>query len=162
MSVEYHLAPEHQLPQAQQDCLYAFGWAYDHASEFGGDSSRTFSFGGSAGGALALGVAVALVENGSRSKIAGTVALVPVTLHPDNVPDRFKPAYKSYQENAKDVPFIDKAGMMYFFGMDLICTDDDWNAAHDLQMSRVPTSSKTIPRYFLGCTRTWQICLQHG
>jgi versiconal hemiacetal acetate esterase len=41
--------------------------------------------------------------------------MVPVTVHPDNVPERLKSVYKSYTENAKDAPVIDAESMHIFY-----------------------------------------------
>ena len=41
--------------------------------------------------------------------------MVPLTLHPDNVPEQYKADYKSYTENAENVPVIDKTSMLQFY-----------------------------------------------
>ena len=43
------------------------------------------------------------------------MAIVPVTLHPDNVPSQYASDYKAYTENAENVPVIDKTSMMQFY-----------------------------------------------
>jgi versiconal hemiacetal acetate esterase len=37
----------------------------------------------------------------TRAYIKGIVAMVPLTLHPENVPEEYKADYKSYTENAE-------------------------------------------------------------
>lgn len=64
--------------------------------------------------------------------VKGVVALVPVTLHPENVPTKWAHRYLSYVENGDDVPVIDRyaidglfataalegAGENFFVGLD--------------------------------------------
>lgn len=40
---------------------------------------------------------------------------MPLTLHPDHVPEEYKSDYKSYTENAEGVPVIDKKSMEQFY-----------------------------------------------
>lgn len=94
-----------------------FFQARRNASSFGGDQSKFFTIGGSAGGGLALSVANQVVKDKkTRSQIQGVVAVVPLTLHWDNVPDEYKSMYKAYEENATNVPVIDRSSMESFYG----------------------------------------------
>ncbi len=52
VSVSYRLAPESRYPLPFEDCLDAIKWIHDHADAFGGDRSRIFVGGHSAGGHL--------------------------------------------------------------------------------------------------------------
>lgn len=89
---------------------------WDHASQFNGNQAAFFSIGGSAGGGLALAVANHYAQRADSKKyIKGVVALVPLALHWDNVPAEYKGDYKSYDENADNVPIIDKAAMETFY-----------------------------------------------
>ena len=51
--VNYRLAPENQYTQMGNDCAAAVKWVTDHIAEYGGDPSRIFLMGHSAGGHLA-------------------------------------------------------------------------------------------------------------
>ncbi|OAL56025.1 carboxylesterase [Pyrenochaeta sp. DS3sAY3a] len=116
VSVDYRLAPEHKIPTQLQDTLSVFTWARANATSFGGDPEKFITIGGSAGGGLALQVANELAKHPeTRHHIKGVAAFVPVTLHYANVPEEYKTMYTSYEENAKDVPMIDKNSMDLFF-----------------------------------------------
>ncbi|KAE8375823.1 Alpha/Beta hydrolase protein [Aspergillus bertholletiae] len=116
VSVDYRLGPEYKLPTMLQDTLAVYQWVWDNASQFNGNPSAFFSIGGSAGGGLALAVANHYAQRAdSRKYIQGVVALVPLTLHWDNVPAEYKADYKSYDDNAANVPIIDKSTMESFY-----------------------------------------------
>ena len=52
-----------------------------------------------------------------RDSIKGVVAMTPLALHWENVPSEYKSVYLSYDENAENVPVINKATMETFYGM---------------------------------------------
>jgi acetyl esterase/lipase len=54
VNVEYRMAPESLAPAAVEDARCALHWVYDHAQEYGFDTSRLVVSGHSAGGHLAL------------------------------------------------------------------------------------------------------------
>jgi acetyl esterase len=64
LSVDYRLAPEDPHPAAYDDCLAAYGWVVEHASELGADPTRLGVGGDSAGANLAVGVAFAAAREG--------------------------------------------------------------------------------------------------
>ncbi|TEY81845.1 hypothetical protein BOTCAL_0031g00370 [Botryotinia calthae] len=98
------LGPKYKVPTMLDDSVKAFEWSYKHASELHASQSQLFTIGGSAGGGLALTVAHDLIAAGKRSHIKGIVAMVPVAAHPSSIPASYKNHYKSYDENAHDVP----------------------------------------------------------
>jgi monoterpene epsilon-lactone hydrolase len=70
----YRLAPEHPFPAAVEDAVRAFQWLVDH----GGEPSRTFLAGDSAGGGLAVATAIALRDR-HLPMCGGIVAISPWT-----------------------------------------------------------------------------------
>jgi acetyl esterase/lipase len=54
VNVEYRMAPESLAPAAVEDCRCALHWVYDHAKQYGFDTSKLVVAGHSAGGHLAL------------------------------------------------------------------------------------------------------------
>ncbi|KAI1119478.1 alpha/beta-hydrolase [Nemania sp. NC0429] len=113
VSVDFRLAPEYPVPAQVQDVVEAFQWAYGNCEGLGGDKSKCFLIGASVGGGLALAAAHRLIESGMQSSFVGIVALAPITLHPEHVPDEFKDDFVAYSENA-DGPLIDRAAMYNF------------------------------------------------
>ena len=89
---------------------------WENASQLGGNPAAFFSIGGSAGAGLALAVANHYAQRADgRKYIKGVVALVPLALHWDNVPAEYKGDYTSYDDNADNVPVIDKSTMESFY-----------------------------------------------
>lgn len=67
LSVDYRLAPEWQYPAAVEDCWAAYIWARSFAkAKLGVDAERVVIAGDSAGGNLALAVALRAIERGIK------------------------------------------------------------------------------------------------
>ncbi|EDQ84195.1 uncharacterized protein MONBRDRAFT_34791 [Monosiga brevicollis MX1] len=67
LSVDYSLAPEAQFPRAAEECFYAYVWALEHASLLGTTADRVLVAGDSAGGNLAVSVALRCLVEGARA-----------------------------------------------------------------------------------------------
>lgn len=70
VSADYRLAPRHPFPAAHQDALIAWQWLQDHAEQLGVDPDRVALGGGSAGGNLAAGLVLHLVDMGGVQPVA--------------------------------------------------------------------------------------------
>ncbi len=57
-SINYRLAPQQPYPAAVEDCCAAYNWLVAHAAEYGADPQRIAIAGESAGGNLAVAVAL--------------------------------------------------------------------------------------------------------
>ncbi|KAK5712621.1 hypothetical protein LTR17_017874 [Elasticomyces elasticus] len=116
IAVDYRLTPEHKWPTQLDDSMKIYKWAHKNASSFHGDPSKIYTIGGSAGGGLALQVANQVLRDSVlKSSLKGIIALVPLTLHKDHVPEKYKDMYTSYKDNAKGTPIIDGESMKIFY-----------------------------------------------
>lgn len=104
-SVAYRQAPEYTFPTAHEDSYAAYEWITRHADSLGGDPARIATAGESAGGNLAVAVAMMARDRGAR------------------LPDHILSVYPvadgdvestSYDEYAKAVP-LSKPFMEWFF-----------------------------------------------
>jgi acetyl esterase len=64
LSADYRLAPEHKFPAGLDDCVAVSRYVHEQADKLGIDSARIGISGDSAGGNLALAVALRLRDNG--------------------------------------------------------------------------------------------------
>ncbi|KAF2119701.1 Alpha/Beta hydrolase protein [Lophiotrema nucula] len=99
VSVEYGLAPQNKHPGLIDDCWKGLQWTLKNSKVLGGVEGKIFTAGVSAGGQLALGLALKAVDEGLGGSLVGVVALVPATVHPDGVPSNLKAKYTSYNEH---------------------------------------------------------------
>lgn len=116
VNIDYRLAPEFKWPAQLEDSMKVYRWAHANASSIGGDPNKMYTIGGSAGGGLALQICNKVLKDPSlKSSIKGVAAMVPLTIHPDRIPEKYKANYTSYTENAKGVPVIDRESMDLFY-----------------------------------------------
>lgn len=104
VSAEYRRAPEHRFPAAHDDAIAAYEWTLKNAASFGGDPKRVAVAGESAGGNLALNVAIAAREKGL------TVPVHQLLIYPVTQTDM---QTRSYVEWANAKP-LDRASMVWF------------------------------------------------
>jgi versiconal hemiacetal acetate esterase len=115
VSVDYRLAPAHPYPAAPEDCLAAYYWAIKNSELLNTTPNEVIVFGTSAGGNLALCTALKLIDGGKADTLKGIVAVVPVTVAPEVVPEKLKGKYTSYTEHAEHT-INTASGMHAFYG----------------------------------------------
>jgi len=106
VSAHYRLAPEHKFPAAHDDAIEAYRWVIEEAEALGGDPSRIAVMGESAGGNLAINVAIAARDQGLPPP-THQVLITPVAGVDMETP--------SYQINEHARP-LNKAMMGWFVG----------------------------------------------
>jgi acetyl esterase/lipase len=105
VSVDYRQGPEHRFPSAHDDANAAWKWTTEHARDISGDPQRLAVAGESAGGNLA--VTVAMHARDAKTMTARHVLSVyPIAGADTNT--------ESYRENAMAKP-LNKAMMEWFF-----------------------------------------------
>ena len=114
VSVEYRKAPEHKFPSAHDDAFAAYKWVLANASTFGGDSNRVAVAGESAGGNLALNVAISARDEGVKTPVH-ELLVYPVAGTDMNT--------KSYQKNTEAKP-LNKPMMEWFLGQYTTSAED--------------------------------------
>jgi acetyl esterase len=80
VSAGYRRSPEYKFPEAVNDCYLATRFIALHCAEWGGDSTRIFVAGDSAGGNLAAVTALRIRDEGGP-QIMGQILIYPVTDH---------------------------------------------------------------------------------
>jgi len=129
VSIDYRLSPEMKAPAHVDDCWKVYKWAHENAASFGASSKKTYTMGGSAGGALALGLARRAIRDQTyKSSLKGIIALVPVTTHRDNVPSKYRALHdEHYYKDAAFAPIIDEESVnMCFVQAGLDMNDRDY------------------------------------
>ncbi|WCT10822.1 alpha/beta hydrolase [Mucilaginibacter jinjuensis] len=104
VSVAYRLAPEHKFPTAHNDSFAAYEWVVKNAASIKGDPKKIAVAGESAGGNLAVNMAIMARDKGIMLPTA-ILAVYPVAGSDMTTP--------SYTKNAAAKP-LDKPMMMWF------------------------------------------------
>lgn len=104
VSVAYRLAPEHKFPTAHNDAFAAYKWVVDNAASLKGDPKKIAVAGESAGGNLAVNVAIMARDKGI-TKPVHVLAVYPVAQSDMNT--------ESYKKYAAAKP-LDKPMMEWF------------------------------------------------
>ena len=104
VSCHYRQAPENKFPAAHDDAIAAYKWVVENAQTFNGDPRKIAVMGESAGGNLAINVAIAARDQGLQAPLH-QVLVYPVAGNDMDTP--------SYVENAEAKP-LNKAMMKWF------------------------------------------------
>jgi acetyl esterase len=115
VAVEYRKGPEHKFPSAHTDSFDAYTWMIKHAESLKIDSKRVALVGESAGGNMAINVAIMVRDH---RKIVSPVAQV--LIYPVAQPGMNTPSYID-NENAKP---LNKA-MMHWFVKNALTSEFD-------------------------------------
>jgi len=113
VSTEYRLAPQNPYPAGLDDCITAYKWVLQSSSSLNTMPNQVITCGTSAGGNLALAVALKLIDAGESSTLKGVVTIAPVTVMRDAVPEELKSKYTSYDEHSENT--VDTAEAMKAF-----------------------------------------------
>ncbi len=105
VSLDYRLAPENPYPAGLEDCLAAFRWLRDHATELGGDPERIAVGGDSAGGNLTAALTLRLQASGEKVPEADVMICPAVDAAGET---------ESHRTFAPDDPVLDAEIMEYF------------------------------------------------
>ena len=122
ISVHYRQGPEDKFPAAHEDAIAAYKYVIENAQAWNGDSERVAVAGESAGGNLALNVAIAARDQELNAPEA-VLAVYPVAGADLNTP--------SYIENQNAVP-LGKADIEWFVGNYLNSMDEAKDPRIDL------------------------------
>ena len=77
VSIDYSLSPQHPYPRALNECFFVYSWTLANAHRFGWSGERICFTGDSAGGNLAVAVALRCIQDGIRGP-DGIVIAYPV------------------------------------------------------------------------------------
>jgi len=137
VSVDYSKAPEHRFPAAHEDAIAAYKWVTQNAESLGGDAKKIALAGESAGGNLAVNVAIAARDQ----KIV--MPLYEVVVYPMAGTDLNS---ASYTDNASAKP-LNKPMMDYFYAQ-LTSKSEDLK---DPRLNLVEADLKGLPPTLLIC-----------
>ncbi len=105
VSVDYRQGPEHKFPAAHDDANAAYAWVVKNAASLHGDPKKIAVGGESAGGGLAVAVAIAARDQGLPAPVH-VMSVYPIAGGSTDT--------ASYRENATAKP-LNKAMMDWFF-----------------------------------------------
>ncbi|VUC27370.1 unnamed protein product [Clonostachys rosea] len=120
VAISYRLSPENKAPAHIEDALKGAEWVFNNAATFGGDPSKIYVVGVSAGGGLSVSVTrkILLGQTPLDPKIIkGVAAFCPVLLHPDNIPSNYQSLHKSSIDNKTNTPIVDGESLRVFIGL---------------------------------------------
>lgn len=131
VSVDYRLAPEHKFPAAHDDSFAAYKWVVENTKSIGGNPDKIAVAGESAGGNLALNVAI-MARDGKVKMPVHALIVYPIAGSAMNT--------KSYVAN-KDAKPLNKPMMSWFMKNYL----NSMQEAKDTRINLVAANFKGLP-----------------
>lgn len=131
VSVAYRQAPENKFPAAHDDSFAAYKWVVENAAEIGGNPEMIATAGESAGGNLAVAMALMAKERGVKLPVHI------VSVYPIADGDIDSPSYTEYE---KAVP-LNKGFMKWFFDQYL----PDWKTNNDPLINLIDADLSGLP-----------------
>lgn len=131
VSVEYRKGPENKFPAAHDDAIASYKWILANAASFGGDASHVAVAGESAGGNLALNVAIAARDQHLQAPTA-VLAVYPLVSGNTSLP--------SYTTYADAKPLSTK--MVTWFSQNYLA---DMNQAQDPRINVLGANLAGLP-----------------
>lgn len=131
ISVAYRQAPENKFPTAHEDSFNAYKWVVENTAEIGGDPNKIATVGESAGGNLAVAVAMMARERGVKLPVHI------VSVYPIADGDIESPSYEKY---ANAVP-LNRDFMKWFFDQYV----PDWSTNNDPLINLIDADLSGLP-----------------
>jgi acetyl esterase/lipase len=114
INIDYRLAPEYKFPTPVHDCYDAVKWTAMNPDKHGGNLRKGFLIAGvSAGANMAVSCSHLAVDDKLTPEITGLYLSIPSVLAPEAVPEKWKPAYNSREEN-KDALILNAGAIALF------------------------------------------------
>ncbi|EMD36096.1 hypothetical protein CERSUDRAFT_52683 [Gelatoporia subvermispora B] len=117
VNVNYRLVPEHKWPTNLNDAYAGLLWARFYASRLAASLSKGFIVGGMSSGANMAAVIAHRARDDpvlSSSPLTGQMLGIPLVVHPDAYPEKFRDKLLSLEEN-KDAPILSKQGLWKWY-----------------------------------------------
>lgn len=131
ISVAYRQAPENKFPTAHEDSFNAYKWVVENTAEIGGDPNKIATAGESAGGNLAVAVAMMARDRGVKLPVHI------VSVYPIADGDIESPSYEKY---ANAVP-LNRDFMKWFFDQYV----PDWSTNNDPLINLIDADLSGLP-----------------
>lgn len=112
-SPEYKLAPENPFPAGLKDCLMTYEYMHNQGAHYGGDTSKKYIMGGSAGGNLSACVGLHYASD-EKLRPAGMIVACMMSCDPRAMPSEYKKRYQP--ENYMDTPMITSKSVQFARG----------------------------------------------